>query len=61
MSVADFAIIGVVLAAAVLAIIFYLRRKKSGKGCGFGCAGCAGKDACGQAKNGQGKRGKTNK
>lgn len=41
----DSIIIGIILVAAVLAVIRIVKKKASGQ-CGCGCSGCSKKDGC---------------
>ena len=41
MNFADYVVIGAVVLLAALALVWHFRRRKAGRGCAGGCAGCA--------------------
>ncbi len=58
----DYTILGVILFLALLAVVYLLRRRKAGKGCG-GCscgAGCTGCFFCPNGESCPGRKGSSN-
>ena len=58
----DYTILGVILFLALLAVVYLLRRRKAGKGCGgYSCgAGCTGCSFCPNGESCPGRKGSSN-